>query len=46
MMGQAAWMLATDPDAPRATGVVTPAQAFGMGLVDRLHNLGITFEVV
>ncbi len=45
MLGEAAVCLAQDAAAlPRRYGVVTPASALGMHLVDRLRAAGMTFE--
>lgn len=46
MLSEAALLLITDPEIPNAMGVVTTAAAFGMKLIERLNNVGITFEVV
>jgi short subunit dehydrogenase-like uncharacterized protein len=46
MLGQAALSLACDDDAlPRMAGVLTPATALGMPLVERLRRVGLTFSV-
>ena len=46
MMGQSALSLALDGDRlPRRTGVLTPATALGMPLIERLRAAGMTFEV-
>jgi short subunit dehydrogenase-like uncharacterized protein len=46
MMGQSALSLALDGDRlPRQTGVLTPASALGMPLIERLRTAGMTFEV-
>ena len=44
MMGETALSLALDELPPRA-GVLTPATALGMPLIERLRNAGMTFEV-
>jgi short subunit dehydrogenase-like uncharacterized protein len=44
MMGETALSLALD-DLPRRAGVLTPATALGMPLVERLRRAGMTFEV-
>jgi short subunit dehydrogenase-like uncharacterized protein len=44
MMGESALSLAFDELTPRA-GVLTPATALGMPLVERLRRAGMTFEV-
>jgi short subunit dehydrogenase-like uncharacterized protein len=45
MLGEAAVCLAQDEDAlPRRYGVLTPASAMGLRLVDRLRAAGMTFE--
>ena len=45
MLGQAGLCLALDGSKlPDATGVLTPATAMGMPLVERLRAAGFTFE--
>jgi short subunit dehydrogenase-like uncharacterized protein len=45
MLGEAGLCLALDADSsPRRAGVLTPATAMGMPLVDRLRAAGFTFE--
>lgn len=44
MLGESALCLATD-DLPARAGVLTPASAMGMKLVDRLRAAGMTFRV-
>lgn len=46
MLGESALCLAMDRDAtPAAAGVLTPASAMGMPLVERLRRAGMTFQV-
>jgi short subunit dehydrogenase-like uncharacterized protein len=46
MMGESALCLALDGDRlPKRAGVLTPATALGMPLVDRLRAAGMTFDV-
>jgi short subunit dehydrogenase-like uncharacterized protein len=48
MLGESALCLALDgPEDPRVAGggVLTPASAMGMALVDRLRGVGLTFDV-
>jgi short subunit dehydrogenase-like uncharacterized protein len=46
MLGEAALCLARDGDAlPERAGVLTPATAMGMVLVERLRAAGQTYEV-
>ena len=44
MLGEAALALAMDDDLPDAAGVLTPATALGMPLVERLRSRGFTFD--
>ncbi len=47
MVAESALCLALDHDSlPRTGGVLTPASAFGMRLVERLQEAGLVFEVV
>ena len=46
MLGESALCLALDADRlPARTGVLTPAAAMGLPLVDRLRGAGMTFDV-
>jgi short subunit dehydrogenase-like uncharacterized protein len=46
MMGESALCLALDGDRlPKRAGVLTPATALGLPLVDRLRAAGMTFDV-
>src|SRR5207244_2119596 len=46
MLGESALCLAEDADRlPHRFGVLTPASAMGMRLVDRLRAAGMTFEI-
>jgi len=44
MLSQAALALAID-DLPDAAGVLTPSTGIGLGLLERLRNVGMTWEV-
>jgi short subunit dehydrogenase-like uncharacterized protein len=43
MLGESALCLASDDDLPEASGVLTPATAMGLALVERLRAAGQTF---
>ena len=45
MMGESALSLALDARCRARAGVLTPATALGMPLIERLRNAGMTFEV-
>ncbi len=45
MLSESALCLAQDDEIPKQGGVLTPASALGMRLVERLRNAGMTFEV-
>ncbi len=45
MLGQSALCLGLDESLPPAAGVLTPATAMGIALVDRLRAAGFTFDV-
>jgi short subunit dehydrogenase-like uncharacterized protein len=46
MLGESALCLALDADRlPARAGVLTPAAAMGLPLVDRLRGAGMTFDV-
>ena len=46
MLGESALCLALDPRDPKFKGgVLTPATAMGMRLIERLRTAGITFDI-
>jgi short subunit dehydrogenase-like uncharacterized protein len=46
MMGESALCLALDGERlPKRAGVLTPASALGIPLIDRLRAAGMTFDV-